>query len=94
MSTTSATAVAKLREALKGQPSVCTAPAAGHPLPRSAPSAPARKDEILPGAAWALKKAWPKGDLWIVDDAGHSASEPGIIDGLVRATDHFADYGL
>ncbi|MEO0418139.1 MAG: prolyl aminopeptidase [Pseudomonadota bacterium] len=43
-----------------------------------------------PGAAWALKKAWPKGDLWIVDDAGHSASEPGIIDGLVRATDHYA----
>ena len=43
-----------------------------------------------PGAAWALKKAWPKGDLWIVDDAGHSASEPGIVDGLVRATDHFA----
>ena len=43
-----------------------------------------------PGAAWALKKAWPKGELWIVDDAGHSASEPGIVDGLVRATDHFA----
>ncbi|MEM9310862.1 MAG: prolyl aminopeptidase [Pseudomonadota bacterium] len=43
-----------------------------------------------PGAAWALAKAWPKGDLWIVHDAGHSASEPGIVDGLVRATDHFA----
>ncbi|MEM6493533.1 MAG: prolyl aminopeptidase [Pseudomonadota bacterium] len=43
-----------------------------------------------PGAAWALAKAWPKGDLWIVHDAGHAASEPGIVDGLVRATDHFA----
>jgi len=44
-----------------------------------------------PSSAWALKKAWPKGELWMVDDAGHAASEPGIIDGLVRATDHFAE---
>ncbi|MBV7267007.1 prolyl aminopeptidase [Erythrobacter sp. WH131] len=43
-----------------------------------------------PGAAWALKKAWPEVELWIVHDAGHSASEPGIIDGLVRATDELA----
>jgi proline iminopeptidase len=43
-----------------------------------------------PTSAWALKKAWPEAELWIVDDAGHSASEPGIIDGLVRATDRFA----
>ncbi|UYH55870.1 prolyl aminopeptidase [Qipengyuania sp. SS22] len=43
-----------------------------------------------PGAAWALKKAWPEAELWIVHDAGHSASEPGIIDGLVRATDKLA----
>ena len=43
-----------------------------------------------PASAWALKKVWPKADLWIVDDAGHAASEPGIVDGLVRATDHFA----
>lgn len=43
-----------------------------------------------PAAAWALKKAWPEAELWIVDDAGHSASEPGIIDGLVRATDKLA----
>ena len=44
-----------------------------------------------PTSAWELKKAWPAADLWIVDDAGHSAGEPGIIDGLVRATDHFAE---
>jgi len=43
-----------------------------------------------PGAAWALKKAWPEADLWIVPDAGHSAGEPGIADGLVRATDKLA----
>ena len=43
-----------------------------------------------PTSAWALKKAWPEVDLRIVQDAGHSAGEPGIIDGLVRATDEFA----
>ena len=43
-----------------------------------------------PGAAWAVKKAHPDAELWWVHDAGHSASEPGIIDGLVRATDKFA----
>ena len=43
-----------------------------------------------PGAAWALKKAWPEAEFWIVHDAGHSAGEPGIIDGLVRATDRLA----
>jgi proline iminopeptidase len=43
-----------------------------------------------PTSAWALKKAWPEAELWIVPDAGHAASEPGIVDGLVRATDRFA----
>lgn len=43
-----------------------------------------------PTSAWALKKAWPEAELWIVHDAGHSASEPGIVDGLVRATDKLA----
>ncbi|RJY08550.1 prolyl aminopeptidase [Aurantiacibacter aquimixticola] len=43
-----------------------------------------------PTSAWALKQVWPEADLWIVHDAGHSAGEPGIVDGLVRATDHFA----
>lgn len=44
-----------------------------------------------PTSAWALKKAWPGVDLRIVHDGGHAASEPGIVDGLVRATDEFAD---
>jgi proline iminopeptidase len=43
-----------------------------------------------PTSAWDLKKVWPEAELWIVPDAGHSASEPGIVDGLVRATDKFA----
>lgn len=44
-----------------------------------------------PTSAWALKKAWPATELRIVPDAGHAASEPGIIDGLVRATDRFVE---
>ncbi|MEW4447916.1 prolyl aminopeptidase [Qipengyuania sp. JC766] len=43
-----------------------------------------------PTSAWELKKAWPEAELWIVHDAGHSAGEPGIIDGHVRATDKLA----
>ena len=44
-----------------------------------------------PKAAWALKKAWPQVELQIVPDGGHLYNEPGILDGLVRATDRFAD---
>lgn len=44
-----------------------------------------------PTSARALKQAWPEVDLRIVHDGGHAASEPGIVDGLVRATDEFAD---
>jgi len=44
-----------------------------------------------PAAAWKLKKAWPEVDLNIIPDAGHLFNEPGILDGLVRATDRFAD---
>ncbi|WP_284125573.1 prolyl aminopeptidase [Parerythrobacter aestuarii] len=43
-----------------------------------------------PTSAWELKQAWPEVELRIVHDAGHAASEPGIVDGLVRATDEFA----
>ena len=38
-----------------------------------------------------LKKAWPEVELQIVSDASHLFSEPGITDGLVRATDRFAN---
>jgi proline iminopeptidase len=43
-----------------------------------------------PAAAWKLKKAWPEAELQIVPDGGHLFTEPGITDGLVRATDRFA----
>ena len=43
-----------------------------------------------PWAAWQLKKAWPEVELQIVPDGGHLYSEPGILDGLIRATDRFA----
>jgi proline iminopeptidase len=41
--------------------------------------------------AWDLHKAWPEAEFVVVGDAGHAASEPGIIDALVRATNAFAD---
>ncbi|TMM49966.1 prolyl aminopeptidase [Qipengyuania marisflavi] len=43
-----------------------------------------------PSAAWALKQAWPEVDLQIVPDGGHLFTEPGITDGLVRASNRFA----
>ncbi len=36
--------------------------------------------------AWELHKNWPNSELHIIRDAGHSAYEPGIVDGLVKAT--------
>ena len=50
-----------------------------------------RYDVVTPlKTAWELHEAWPEATLDIVQDAGHAASEPGIIDSLVRATDNFA----
>jgi len=43
-----------------------------------------------PAAAWDLKRAWPEVELEIVPDGGHLFNEPGILDGLIRATDRFA----
>jgi proline iminopeptidase len=39
--------------------------------------------------AYALKHAWPRVELMIVDDAGHSADAAGIAEAIVRATDGF-----
>ena len=39
--------------------------------------------------AWDLHLAWPEAALEIIPDAGHSVTEPGIADALVRATDSF-----
>ena len=47
-----------------------------------------RFDVVTPlDSAWSLKKAWPEVDLSVVWDAGHASTEPGIVDGLVRATE-------
>lgn len=43
-----------------------------------------------PATAWLLKQAWPDVELQIVADGGHLFTEPGITDGLVRASDRFA----
>jgi len=43
-----------------------------------------------PVAAWQLKQSWPEVELNIIPDAGHLFSEPGVLDGLIRATDRFA----
>lgn len=37
--------------------------------------------------AWALHKAWPEADFHVVPDGGHAATDCGVVDGLVRATD-------
>jgi len=51
-----------------------------------------RYDVVTPlSSAWALKKAWPRADMHIVPDAGHSSLEHGIVDQLIRATEKFAD---
>jgi proline iminopeptidase len=43
-----------------------------------------------PSTAWDLKRAWPEVELNIVPDGGHLFTEPGITDGLIRATDRLA----
>jgi proline iminopeptidase len=40
--------------------------------------------------AWALHRAWPEAAFEIIPDAGHTATEPGLTDALIRATDRFA----
>ncbi|MEA2747245.1 MAG: proline iminopeptidase, partial [Myxococcales bacterium] len=49
-----------------------------------------RYDVVCPAkSAWDLHRAWPEADLHIVPDAGHAASEVGIVHELVAATDRF-----
>jgi proline iminopeptidase len=50
-----------------------------------------RYDMVCPlDNAHALHQLWPGSELHIVRDAGHSASEPGTVDALVRATHDIA----
>ncbi len=47
-----------------------------------------RYDVVCPAeSAWELSRAWPEAKLEIIQDAGHSMSEPGIRRALVAATD-------
>lgn len=49
-----------------------------------------RYDVICPlMSAWDLHRAWPEATLKIIPDAGHAATEPGIADALIEATDSF-----
>jgi len=38
---------------------------------------------------WLLLQRWPEAELHIIDDAGHSAKEPGITTALVNAADKY-----
>jgi proline iminopeptidase len=50
-----------------------------------------RYDVVCPvQSAFDLHAAWPKSELRVSPEAGHSAFEAQNIDGLVRATDGFA----
>lgn len=50
-----------------------------------------RYDVVCPlENAWKLHTAWPQAELNMVRDAGHSATEPGITDALIRATQSMA----
>lgn len=49
-----------------------------------------RYDMVCPmTSAWELHRAWPKSKLAVIDDAGHSGSEPGTRSALIEAIDSF-----
>jgi len=41
-------------------------------------------------SAWELHQAWQSAEFIVIDDAGHSVSEPGIKDALIKASVRFA----
>lgn len=50
-----------------------------------------RYDVVCPATtAWELHRAWPEARFVMVQKAGHSALEPGIVNALIEATDTFA----
>lgn len=50
-----------------------------------------RYDVVCPMiTAWELHQAWQEAELIVIEDAGHSISEPGIKDALIKASDRFA----
>ena len=54
-----------------------------------------RYDVVCPPvSAFELHAQWPGAEMNIVEDAGHAASEPGIVRELVRATNSFNGTGF
>jgi proline iminopeptidase len=54
-----------------------------------------RYDMVCPAtSAYELNQKWPESKLFIIADAGHSASEPGIKSKLIEATNYFASQGF
>lgn len=50
-----------------------------------------RYDVVCPMiSAWELHQTWQEAELIVIDNAGHSMSEPGIKDALINASDRFA----
>lgn len=50
-----------------------------------------RYDVVCPmTSAWDLHKAWPEAEFHIIQDAGHSMTEPGIQSKLIEATEKFS----
>jgi proline iminopeptidase len=41
--------------------------------------------------AWDLHQAWPEAEFVVVPDAGHTGTEPGIMDAMRRAAARFSD---
>jgi proline iminopeptidase len=47
-----------------------------------------RYDVVCPAeSAWDLHRAFPEAEFYLIPDAGHSLSEKGITDALIKATD-------
>lgn len=54
-----------------------------------------RYDVVCPVKnAFDLHAVWPEAELQIIADAGHAATEPGIVDALIQATNAFRDRRL
>ncbi len=63
-----------------------------HPIP--ALIVQGRYDVVCPPlTAIRLQQAWPQAQLQIIEDAGHSAFEPGIEAALLGAMNRFRDHG-
>ncbi|MBC8214123.1 MAG: prolyl aminopeptidase [Candidatus Marinimicrobia bacterium] len=51
-----------------------------------------RYDVVCPmQSAWDLHRKWPEADFHIIQDAGHSMTEPGIRSKLIEYTDKFVE---